>query len=450
MAVTPIQYVFQAIDKSTGAVKSGVNVKITNDGGWTFLPSASGVNTDANGVAIINVSAIGSYDVYLDGTISTDYQSQTVIPLENNKIRGVDTDETFNSINTGTIDATGDISAGDATFTGGTIEIGTSSVNSVYHSKRISQFKSDSGDHRFFDSSGSSSLVNINETGVYVFQELDMNGNDIKDAGAGTFTGSSNGVLTVTGAALDAQIKLERTGSASGTGYIGANSINSFIVYNDSLTKVYELSQSGNASFTGNIQTGTPSVTNNGQAINADGTRNSYRSGTALSTHNAFNNDNGTVGSIKTTGTATQFNTSSDPRLKTEFKKPTKTQTWAKFKAIFESFGIFQFKTEPDKDIWGFDAHKIIDKTGDIGSEGNGDRSLELGSLISEAKYETIDIPAVLDEDGKELEPAKTEEKLIKEAEYVTPAGVDQSKVVPYLVACIEDLRKRIEVLESK
>ena len=36
MAVTPVKYVVQLIDKSTGLVRAGVNVKITNDGGASF------------------------------------------------------------------------------------------------------------------------------------------------------------------------------------------------------------------------------------------------------------------------------------------------------------------------------------------------------------------------------------------------------------------------------
>ena len=62
------------------------------------MPSGSGVNTDANGIAVIDVSLIGAYAVYVDGVLNTDYQDQTVIPLgEGNNIRCVDTDGDFGS-----------------------------------------------------------------------------------------------------------------------------------------------------------------------------------------------------------------------------------------------------------------------------------------------------------------------------------------------------------------
>ncbi len=90
MAVTPVKYVVQLIDKSTGLVRSNVNVKITKDSGSTFLPSSSGIDTDSNGIAVINVSSIGNYDVYVAGSLNTDYQAQPIIPLDTNQILGSD------------------------------------------------------------------------------------------------------------------------------------------------------------------------------------------------------------------------------------------------------------------------------------------------------------------------------------------------------------------------
>jgi len=154
-------------------------------------------------------------------------------------------------------------------------------------------------------------------------------------------------------------------------------------------------------------------------------------SNTTEDVHWAFFNPNGEVGSIKTNGTATSFNTSSDNRLKAVIGKPTDADIDAKFNDIFDAFTLFDWKNGGNaQPVWGFLAHDVIDKGLDFGSEGEGPRSLNIGD-----KYED----AVLDQDGNEVEPAK----------FVSPAGVDQSKVVPYLVAKIEQLERRLKALEA-
>lgn len=279
MAVTPVKYVVQLIDKSTGLVRAGVNVKITNDGGASFLPSGSGVNTDANGIAVIDVSLIGAYAVYVDGVLNTDYQDQTVIPLEGNNIRCVDTDGDF-------------------------------------------------------------------------------------------------------GSSID-------------------------------------------------IVTGNPTVGNNG-IITSDTAVQIYRNTAGVATQASFNDPSGKVGAIVTSAGATIYQTTSDPRKKTEFTYPSKTEIWDKFSAIKTAFGKFFWKhdTQQENEIWGFDAHSLIDNLGDAGVEGEGGRDLDIG-----VQYKK---PVIDKKTSKVIDAGK-----------VTPAGVDQSKIVPYLVACIEDMRKRIEKLEA-
>ena len=93
--------------------------------------------------------------------------------------------------------------------------------------------------------------------------------------------------------------------------------------------------------------------------------------------------------------------------------------------------------------VWGFDAHACIDTGLDIGSEGEGPRDLNLGDV-----YETI--PAVtenrvvMDADGNPT--TEIEEVVVTPAvdKKVTPAGVDQSKVTPILLAKIEQLERRL------
>ena len=157
-------------------------------------------------------------------------------------------------------------------------------------------------------------------------------------------------------------------------------------------------------------------------------------SGVTLANALYFTNANGAVGNIQTSGTTTAYNTSSDPRLKDFKAAPTDAEVNAKFDDLFGCFKTFNWKNDPTGDlVWGFDAHATIDAGLDMGSEGEGSRDLALGDV-----YKTDE--AELDEDGVEIKAA-IEHK-------VSPAGVDQSKAVPILLAKIEQLERRLKALE--
>lgn len=111
-------------------------------------------------------------------------------------------------------------------------------------------------------------------------------------------------------------------------------------------------------------------------------------------------NGNGTVGTIKTNGSSTSYNTSSDYRLKEN--------------EVSISDGIdrlkqlqpyrFNFIADPDKTVDGFFAHEVQD-------------------IVPEA--------VVGEKDGEEMQ------------------GIDQSKLVPLLVAAVQELTTRLEALEN-
>mgnify|MGYP000412765673 CR=1 FL=1 len=144
-----------------------------------------------------------------------------------------------------------------------------------------------------------------------------------------------------------------------------------------------------------------------------------------------FFNPNGAVGSISTSGTATSYNTSSDPRLKTPVPGAiSDADINAKFNALLSTFLRFHWINDPSgPEVWGFDAHAVIDAGLDMGTEGDGPRESQLG-----AEYE----PAVYDGD-----------ELVTPAKVVTPAGVDQAKAVPILLQKIAQLESRLAVLEG-
>ncbi len=162
-----------------------------------------------------------------------------------------------------------------------------------------------------------------------------------------------------------------------------------------------------------------------------------------------FYNPNGLVGTVQTNGTATAYNTSSDPRLKDFKEAPSDDVINEKFESLFDAFAVFNWKNDPVGDlVWGFDAHKAIDNGLDMGSEGEGPRDLEIGEVYYREDAVT-EQQVKKDEDGNPTDEIET--VVIKEAieKKVSPAGVDQSKAVPILLAKIEQLERRIQTLEA-
>lgn len=165
-----------------------------------------------------------------------------------------------------------------------------------------------------------------------------------------------------------------------------------------------------------------------------------------LRTQLYFYNPNGLVGTVSTNGTATSFNTSSDPRLKDFKESPSDDAINAEFGNLFDCFRVFNWKNDPTGDlVWGFDAHECIDRNTNVGSEGEGPRNLALGDVY-ETTPATTENRVVMDAEGNPT--SEIEEVVITKAieHKVTPAGVDQSKAVPILLAKIEQLERRLTV----
>ena len=127
---------------------------------------------------------------------------------------------------------------------------------------------------------------------------------------------------------------------------------------------------------------------------------------TATRYHMRFYNPNGVVGSISTNGTTTTYATSSDYRLK-ENVGPVENAV-GRLQAI--QVHDFNFIADPTVRVSGFIAH-------------------ELAEVIPEAVAGEKD---AVNEDGT-----------------IQPQGVDQSKVVPLLVAALQNALARIEALEA-
>jgi hypothetical protein len=128
--------------------------------------------------------------------------------------------------------------------------------------------------------------------------------------------------------------------------------------------------------------------------------------GTGLHVYQYFYNANGVVGSISASGSSTAFNTSSDYRLK-ENVAPM-TGATERLKQLLPK--RFNFIADADTTVDGFLAHEVADV---------------VPEAITGAHNE-------VDDDGNPVYQ-----------------GIDQSKLVPLLVATIQELEARITQLEN-
>ncbi len=148
------------------------------------------------------------------------------------------------------------------------------------------------------------------------------------------------------------------------------------------------------------------------------------RNTTSSANHIIFQNPNGAVGSIATSGSATAFNTSSDYRLKENIV--TDWDATSLLKQLKPS--KFNFKADADTTLQGFLAH-------------------EVSSIVPQAVTGEKDAIYTAEEAVDDIDAVEGQPKY---------QSIDQSKLVPLLVktiqeqqTIIEDLKARIETLEG-
>ena len=154
----------------------------------------------------------------------------------------------------------------------------------------------------------------------------------------------------------------------------------------------------------------------NGHSYNVNGQSVSSRAATNLQTHHSFYNPNGSVGTIKTNASATQFNTSSDYRLKENVVTDWDGTTLLKQLKPSQ----FNFKADSSTIVQGFLAH-------------------EVSSIVPQAVSGDKDAvyTAAEAEDGEGIEGQPNYQ------------GIDHSHLVPLLVKTIQELEARIATLEG-
>ena len=174
------------------------------------------------------------------------------------------------------------------------------------------------------------------------------------------------------------------------------------LAFENGTTEAMRITSSGDIVNTGSTL---PSASVQGFGVQ-DQTISTSAISTATRNHHIFYNGNGAVGSIKTSGSATSYNTSSDHRL----KENVVDLTGATDRVKQLEPKRFNFIADADTTVDGFLAH-------------------EVQTVVPEAITGTHN---EVDADGNAV-----------------MQGIDQSKLVPLLVATIKELEARITALEN-
>ena len=162
---------------------------------------------------------------------------------------------------------------------------------------------------------------------------------------------------------------------------------------------------------------------------NSNGSISSLAGNSGNRRHFSFENSNGRVGEIKTNGTSTSYNTSSDYRLKENVVSISDGITRLKTLKPYR----FNFKSDPSITVDGFFAHEVTavpEAVSGVKDEMAGETFYEDGDSIPEGK-EVGDV--------KEYSTTKPEYQ-----------SIDHSKLTPLLTAALQEAVAKIEVLESK
>jgi len=212
-----------------------------------------------------------------------------------------------------------------------------------------------------------------------------------------TFSGSDGTDLNTPGASIKAEVD----------GTPGANDLPTRLVFSttaDGASSPTERMRIDNAGY---VMIGATSFAGKGLSLQPNGGIISDYNGTATFTHFEIKNNNGTVGSIQSTGSSTAYNTSSDYRLKENVTQVTDGIT--RLQQLKPS--RFNFIADPTKTVDGFLAH-------------------EVQAIVPEAITGEKD---AVDNDGN--------------PQY---QGIDQSKLVPLLTAALQEAIAKIESLEAR
>jgi len=256
---------------------------------------------------------------------------------------------------------------------------------------------------------------------------IDSSGN----VGIGTSSPRSDAniaTLEVSGSTFARQI-LQATGSGGREYALLSGTSGSFSIYDytASATRI-TIDSSGNIIFGSTGSTSAPSMyfapdSGGGSFVK---TTNSTSGRNAFS----FNNPNGLVGFIETSGSSTSYSTSSDYRLKTD------VQPMVGASERVQALNPVNFEWIADGTrVDGFLAHEAqaVVPEAVTGTK----------DAMRDEEYEVT--PAVLDDDGN-----VTTEAVMGTRSVIDSQGIDQSKLVPLLTAALQEALTKIDSLETR
>jgi hypothetical protein len=146
-----------------------------------------------------------------------------------------------------------------------------------------------------------------------------------------------------------------------------------------------------------------------------------------------FYNGNGTVGAIVTDGSQTDYNTSSDYRLKENAVAISDGITRLKTLKPYR----FNFKADKNKTVDGFFAHEVIAVPEAIYGEKD--------AMAVETRYTADDEETQGDTPSKNVGDPKT-----YSSTKIQSQGIDHSKLVPLLTSALQEAITKIETLEAR
>jgi hypothetical protein len=305
----------------------------------------------------------------------------------------------------------------------GNIGLGTTSPNSIVSGNSHLDIRS--GTYSFLEV-GTTATTTSSDVGYLEF----MNGNNTRLA---TVVGGADG--------------------ANNDGYLRISTANG-----GSFTERMRINHDGDVFFG---VTALPSSSTGGAGFQeANNNRNVLYLATSVSSNTSlavFINSNGQVGGIKTSGSATAFNTSSDYRLKENVN-----YSWdatSRLKQLKPA--RFNFINDADTTVDGFLAHEVSSIVPEAIS-GEKDATEEISNVvlnadgtvkaqnISKTRWEAEKL-STIDEDGNTIDPIYASDTTWVESKTVPDyQQIDQSKLVPLLVKTIQELEARVTALESK
>ena len=262
----------------------------------------------------------------------------------------------------------------------------------------------------------------------------------------GIGTSSPSAKLDVKGAAARIRISDTDTSGTTGIEFVDSGGTKDAEIEVGNSSQYLDFKTNGSSrltiegstvSTTGSIGVGRTSLSaateDAGVVLSASGYIYSARNGTSNQSHIVFINNADvtatTAGSIKSSGSTTSYNTSSDYRLKTDAQPM--TGATARLKALKPvNFEWIADGTRVD----GFLAHEAQEVVPECVS---GEKD-----AMQDQEYEVT--PAVLDQEGNTVEEAVMGTRSVPDYQ-----GIDQSKLVPLLVATIQELEARITQLEN-